>query len=68
MACQPGKRHRKMLRAISCEMEKSTGQDFVSSQYEEKEGNSAKRCLCCLPQGYILQHIMATIKQGHNII
>lgn len=45
-----------------------TGQDFVSSQYEEKEGDSAKYYLYCLPQGYFLQYIMTTIKQGHNII
>lgn len=51
-----------------CGMEKMAGQDFVSLQYEEKEGNSAKSCLYCLPQGYFLQHIMTTIKQGHNII
>ena len=45
-----------------------TGRDFVSSQYEEKEGDSAKYYLYCLPQGYFLQYIMTTIKQGHNII
>lgn len=53
--------------AIGCETEKMTGQDFVSSLYEEKK-EAAKQCLCCLPQGYVLQHVMARIKQGYNII
>lgn len=58
----------KHVMTTGCGTEKMTGQDFVSSQYEEKEGDSAKYYLYCLPQGYFLQYIMTTIKQGHNII
>lgn len=68
MAFQPGKHQRKTLWQSVLKWKKMTGHDFVSSQYEKQEGNSAKQCLCCLPQGYILQHIMAAIKPGHSII
>lgn len=42
----------KDLMTAGCGTEKMAGQDFVSHQYEEKEGNSAKSYLYCLPQGY----------------
>lgn len=53
-----GKVSQKDFMAVGYETGKEDwAQLFVTSHCENEEENPGKLCLCCLPQGYILQHV-----------